>query len=155
MYGLGVYRQEILSIQKKMSSKITNSQIKYIRYTEWDIIYIDISFGILWRIFNNIGWELEKNRNKQSRNEYRYMYLVFFFKKWNTTYYIFRNIVTVKSVLYFVDFSLPGNYIHVKFNWIGILSVYDLKMFSITLNTQVVETRLLFNNLWWLHYHYM
>lgn len=60
MYGLGVYRQEILSIQKKMSSKITNSQIKYIRYTEWDIINIDISFGILWRIFNNIGWELEK-----------------------------------------------------------------------------------------------
>ena len=151
MHGLGVCRQEIL----KMSSKITNSQIKYIRCTEWNIINIDISFGILWRIFNNIGWELEKNRNKQSRNEYRYMYLVFFFKKWNTTYYIFRNIVTVKSVLYFVDFSLPGNYIHVKFNWIGILSVYDLKMFSITLNTQVVETRLLFNNLWWLHYHYM
>ena len=55
-----VYRQEILSIQKKMSSNITNSQIKYIRYTEWDIINIYISFGILWRIFNNIGWELEK-----------------------------------------------------------------------------------------------
>lgn len=59
MYGLGVYRQEILSIQKKMSSKITNSQIKYIRYTEWDIINIKIIFGILW-IFNNTGWEIEK-----------------------------------------------------------------------------------------------
>ena len=59
MYGLGVYRQEILSIQKKMSSKMTNSQIKYIRYTEWDIINIKIIFGIL-RIFNNTGCEIEK-----------------------------------------------------------------------------------------------
>ena len=59
MYGLGVYRQEILSIQKKMSSEITNSQINYIRYTEWDIINIKIIFGILW-IFNNTGWEIEK-----------------------------------------------------------------------------------------------
>lgn len=59
MYGPGVYRQEILSIQKKMSSKMTNSQIKYIRYTEWDIINIKIIFGILW-IFNNTGWEIEK-----------------------------------------------------------------------------------------------
>ena len=80
MHGLGGCRQEIL----KMSSKITNSQIKYIRCTEWDIINIDISFGILWRIFNNIGWELEKIEISNQE-----MYLVFF-KKWNTTNIIFR-----------------------------------------------------------------